>query len=350
MTNFLEGLVLRAAGIPPSAAAPRTMPAADPLEPAATMEEAIEEKPAVLPRRVEAPLPGERIVTRASASPEMPRAPERIVETRERPGPAPLAVPRELEEPPEQSTEVFREERIVETKREVVLPALPIPTPLPPPSVTHIETARAQALPPIPPAHHEEPTPVAREQDEAERNPAPRPAPPPVVVQPLVLDRTRTIVEPVREERVVETTEREVLVTPPPPLPVPPAAIDRIREEPDEQRAELSPLPPMSPREQIRPTAVPREQLRETDEKPPVPRTVVLPPVTPNPSASPLLPAPQTAVPPVSVRIGTIEIHAAAPPPPPPPPVPAAAPPSPADVLSGFDDYARIRRYTPEAW
>jgi hypothetical protein len=350
MTNFLEGLVLRAAGIPPSAAAPRMMPVADPLEPAATLEEVIEEKPAVLPRRVDAPLPRERIVTRESASPEMPRAPERVVETRERPGPAPLVVPRELEEPPEQGTEVFREERIVETQREVVLPAPPLVTPLTSPSVTHIETPRAQPLPPIPPAHREELTPVAREQHEAERSAAPRPAPPPVVVQPLVLDRTRTIVEPVREERVVETTEREVLVTPPPPLPLPPTAVDRIREEPDEPRAELSPLPPMLPREQIRPAAVPREQLRETDEKPPMPRTVVLPPVTPNDSASPLLPAPQSAVPPVSVRIGTIEIHAAAPPPPPPSPVPAVVPPSPADVLSGFDDYARIRRYTPETW
>jgi hypothetical protein len=168
-----------------------------------------------------------------------------------------------------------------------------------------------------------------------------------VVLQPIVLDRTRTIVEPIREERVVET-ERQVVVTPQPPAPL--LLATPQRDETPEPRADVSPAPPLSEPGKSSHPAPPQDFPRPIADEQSPPQTLVLPSITPISATAPLLSSPHPPAPPVSVRIGTIEIRAAVPPPPPPAPSPVAATPPEPDFQSGFDDYVRMRRYTPEAW
>ncbi|HYC90888.1 MAG TPA: hypothetical protein VEO54_16845, partial [Thermoanaerobaculia bacterium] len=246
MTNFLEGLVLRAAGLPPAAApAPRSEPVFE--EPG--IEEIAEEtavapverrRPAGWPGGVPAAAPGaedgaapagedagaprERVVA-APAPPPLPALPaERIVET---------DTTREIER------ELVREESLLE--REVIRETTVTPPPI-------VERERE----PIHVQPLEEPDPAPPAAPEPEPEPQPQPQAPSVVLQPLIIDRTQTVIEPVREERTIIEHERETVVEPaaaetpaPPPViarePIHPAPPLPRREEHAERRTGFSP-------------------------------------------------------------------------------------------------------------
>lgn len=353
MTNFLEGLVLRAAGLPPSAAAaPRSAPVAEPLEAETTLEEVIDETAA--PRMADAPRPETIVRERIAAPPSTPE-PERVVEVREVPvTPEPFRMDgRETEpRPPVDVVPAPPEPEVVTrlVEREVIRESA---APPPEPALTQVEAPRAEMLPPIAPPSREEPVSPPPAAHEA-REEAPR-AEAPVVVQPVIVDRTRTVIEPVREERIVET-ERELVTAPATPQPradAPPQPVSETRAE--VQPRAVSPAPDVETKTVQPRTAaeLPREEQEpeQDDETAPPPQTLVLPQPAPAMAEAPLLEKAEREPPPVTIRIGTIEVRAAAPQPPTPVPAPAPVIQQLPEPAPNFDDYSRIRRYAkPEVW
>ena len=205
------------------------------------------------------------------------------------------------------------------------------------------EVAKAAPRPPetpvapVPVRRLEEPPPRVVEKVAAPPAP-PVPPPVPAVAAPLA---PRPVVQSA-EPAVLETPkQRPVLPQPapvlaePPRVPISPKAVQKV-----EVIAHTEPSRPAEPPkpEPVRPAPPPREA--------PAARVVLAPPPPPEIPAVVEKPQPEAApaAPPVEVRIGTIEIRAAALPPPPQQSLPAparAASPEPV----GFERYARVRGY-----
>lgn len=353
MSDFLQSLVLRAAGLPLTAApVPRMLPAAEPVEMAAeeeTEQPASEHAPIVRER-----VDGERR-TEASRTPPEILAPEgappsvieqfnvvheQAHEVREL-EPPPVEARPIAEAPPSLTSPLLPQiiEREVIREREHAAPrdtpaasmtVQPPPSPIEVPHETIVERELAAA----PSA---ESTALDREQA-------------PVVLQPIVIDQTRTIVEPLREERTVIETRTERVVEP---AVEHPETMDA--QEPERPRAEIEPRVD-SPRIEARaetPQPVERPEMLvepvSEDERPAeaVPRTLVLPQP---PSASEIEEAQLQPEPEVAIHIGTIEIRAAAPPPPAPAPQSVTITRAP-EPPSNFDAYASVRNYVfPDVW
>lgn len=355
MSDFLQSLVLRAAGLPPAATpAPRGASAQEPIE-AGGLEEVAGEIPvgraaaqAAAEPQVRAPQ-GESVDAREmpvlaaprtdATEPTIPRAPEPVLHERRDITPAAMDEHERAPEPGivmhdrETVREVVRESRdrqpIVEHQETI---AQPPPAPLSVPR----ETVAARPAPPAPEA--------------------PRETPEPVLLQPIIVEQTKTIVEPVRERETVVATHTEHTIET--------RAEKRRGESRDETPDAVVPTPrtesvpvigvenTQPPRTaQAAPAPEPRTPTATTSDEP---LTAEPPPVLVQPK--PPEPAPelaQAATPqPTEIHIGTIEIRAAAPPPAPPP---AAPPPvyvtRDAEPQSGFDDYARVRSYAfPDLW
>jgi hypothetical protein len=351
MSDFLQSLVLRAAGLPLTAAPqPRTLPAAEPLELAAEeeVEQPAGETPAVRDRVDRENKPGV-----ALSQPELiePQGASGVIErfnvvheqTHEvlEPEP-PLGDLRPIVEaqsslPPSEPTRTIEREVIREREqpapRESAVPSMTVQPPTPAievPRETVIERDRLAA-----PAAEE--MPPEREQQ-------------PVVLQPIVIDQTRTVVEPLREERTVIETRTERVVEP-----------VAERAEPDELQE------PQPPRTVVVPQiaaaqAEAQPEVPQTSERPEVlveppseserpleavPRMLILPQ---QPAAPALDDAQQQPEPEVAIHIGTIEIRAAAPPPPAPAPQSITITRAP-EPPSNFDAYTSLRNYHfPDVW
>jgi hypothetical protein len=351
MSGYLEGLVLRAAGLPPAHVAPRT--------------------------------------DRASAASDEPLELEQ-----ERA--ASVAPPAAASEPPPVQP---RESRTVIHDREVIVDRRAAP---PPHERLHTETTHETVREREEIREHEieriAPPPAPAQLAQSDAHPQPVSQPRPLLVQPIVIDNSKTIVEQLptpahtaesiaqtQSDRVAERTTTEhhdhhhhaahvidkSTPQPPPPnptypqpiaVPPPPTADRRLptsrqpsqapttHHQPPIARAAQPPTPNHQP-----PTRLANEPATSAEEPaPPVapPRILVLPDLTraaaaalPVAAASRIAAAPEPSL---DVRIGTIEIRAAAPPPPPAPPPPVAPePPQP----SGFDDYVQLRSYAfPDRW
>jgi hypothetical protein len=351
MSDFLQSLVLRAAGLPLTAtAAPRELPPAEPVE-SAPEEESAEVRaspaanaPAAPPvQRVAAesrrpPAPG------AGAPPEVIEQFRRIQErTREviheRDAPPQREVPLPVAPPaPPATTEIVERETIIERESE--------------PEDGEADTPQLVVQPAPPPLEVPRETIVERETAEAPAATEPSEEPRQVVLQPIVLDQTRTIVEPVREEQTVIETHTERVVEPAP------------RHERAEQGDEAEPprtivqpraLAPELPLAETGAEALPAEAPRDTaaaadadEPEAATPRTVVL-----APSRIPQAEQEQREEqqqPELSIHIGTIEIRAAAPPPPP-APAPAQIIQRAPEAPANFDDYTAVRNYIfPDVW
>jgi hypothetical protein len=352
MSDFLQSLVLRAAGLPlTAAAAPRELPSAEPLE-SAPDEESVDVAAAPDAARATpvAPVPAraqeERRATapqaNAGAPPEVIDQFDLIEQTVIHEHDAPVRaeeVPVRIESPaPAATTEIIEREIIVERdaaseRRDAEPPQFvvaPQPAAIEVPRETIVE--REIATEPV----------AAR--DEQERRP--------VVLQPIVLDQTRTIVEPVREERTVVETHTERVLEPAPPQRE--VAIERDESAPP--RALVEPRTNIAPQQTTEADVsdAPREEPRSTPESiartnetaVAQPRTlVVAPPPAPQPEREAREPQPELAI-----HIGTIEIRAAAPPPPPAPAQQTIVQHAP-EPASNFDDYAAVRNYIfPDVW
>ena len=358
MSDFLQSLVLRAAGLPPAATpAPRGASAQAPIE-AGGLEEVAGEIPV---ERAAAQAPAEpqvRAPQRESvdahgmtpmaahgvdaADPTIPRAPEPLLHERRDLAPAAADERERAPEPGivtherEIVREVVRESPESRDRQPIVEHQETIAQPLPAPLSVPRETVAARPAPPAPEA--------------------PRETPEPVLLQPIIVEQTKTIVEPVRERQTVVATHTEHTIET--------RAEERRGESRDETPSAVVPTPrperapvigvenTQPPRTaQAAPAPEPRTPTATTSDEP---LTAEPPPVLVQPK--PPEPAPelaQAAAPqPTEIRIGTIEIRAAAPPPAPPP---AAPPPvyvtRDAEPQSGFDDYARVRSYAfPDLW
>ncbi|HEX6159287.1 MAG TPA: hypothetical protein VF111_03915 [Thermoanaerobaculia bacterium] len=353
MSDFLESLVLRAAGFPLTASAAPRVDSAPPDE-AGEMEPAEEEEqaatrgvwassPPLVPSPVTPAQGGrEAHTTRGEAVEPREAAPDVDTRTVSDDDRAPLqaqpplpVAPRPAAPPPP----IVERETIVEHAPPPERPAIPAaqltPQPAPPP----IELPRERII------EREHETTIRDVAEDA-------PAAPPVILQPIVVDQTRTIVEPTREEHTIIETRTE-----------------RIRDEqpPEtEHETEREAAPP--PRTVVEPRIIEehhheqRAAEKEGDERgtPPQatadaqhesepPRTLVLPPPpAPQPQAEERESAPQ---PELQIHIGTIEIRAASPPPrPAPAPQPVIVPRAP-EAPPNFDDYAAVRGYSfPDVW
>lgn len=350
MSDFLQSLVLRAAGLPPVAAAlPRSMAAAEPFEGEPALEEVSEEVVAVrpdnAPRDVE-PQPAAReretIVERRELV-EPPAVIEKQTFARE-------TVRSEMAPPLEDTQQPEAQPRIITNviEREVIHERQPV--------VEHIEAAPVvQPVPPAIPVSREtlpESQPQtrveAREPTYTERIEETRAEP--VVLQPIVIRETSTTVQPElreRETRIVETRVEQAAIE---------SAGDEGREEPQPPaRVTLEPRRPPQPEtgdieqddEEASVAPAPNRQ-PPTANRQPSPAVLIQPSEpAPPPPLGQQQPANET-----TITIGTIEFRAPQPPPaaPPPPPAPVVVAREP-EWPAGFDDYARVRGYTfPEVW
>ncbi|HEY0140992.1 MAG TPA: hypothetical protein VGF48_08850 [Thermoanaerobaculia bacterium] len=348
MSDFLESLVLRAAGLPLTAtAAPRVDSAPpDETEPLELAQEEEGVATASSPRLVSSdPLPTQGGLE-AHTTPEMVQRHEVLHEvTRDdarevvREDREPLQAQPPLSVIPRSTTaappEIIERETIVEHAPPPESPAIPaaqlIPQPAPPPIELPRETI------------------IEREHETTIRNIAEEtPAAPPVILQPIVVDQTRTIIEPTREEHTTVETRTERIrdeqtietarETTPPQSIIEPRVVeqhhhhDAAREENNER---LDTLPPATQ---------PQAELENQ-----TPHTLVLP--TPPPPSPPEPDTPEQPQREIAIHIGTIEIRAAAPPPPPAPAPPPVVAPRAAEPPSNFDDYTAVRNYIfPDVW
>jgi hypothetical protein len=352
MSDFLQSLVLRAAGLPLTAVPqPRTLPAAEPMEmaPEEEVEPPAGETPAVRERAERERKPDVTLRHPGIIEPE--GAPKSVIEQfsemQERPPearepePPPLGDVRPIVEaqsplPPSEPTRVIEREVLRERERpaprESAGPEMTVQPPVPAIEVPR-ETIVERELVAAP----------AAEETPREREPAP------VMLQPIVIDQTRTIVEPLREERTVVETRTERVVVPP-----------AERPEPDEAQEPQPPRTAVEPRVAAPQAEAPRDAPRAIERpevlvEPPseseraleaVPRTLVLP----QPPVSAAEDAQQQPEPEVAIHIGTIEIRAAAPPPPAPAPRSITITRAP-EPPSNFDAYASLRNYQfPDVW
>ncbi|MEA2464589.1 MAG: hypothetical protein QOJ98_2336, partial [Acidobacteriota bacterium] len=339
MSDFLQGLVLRAAGLPLTAtAAPRELPPAEPVETAPD-----EESTEVTPLQASSapsvlPVQGPVVEARRAAAPEASHAapPEgidrfelvhertrEVIHDRDVPPQAELPAPTAPPAPPV-TTGIIERETIVEhasePERGEAGPSQLIVQPAPPAIEVPRETiVEREAAAPSPAAESPE-------------------APRPVVLQPIVLDQTRTIVEPLREERTIVETHTERIVEPAPRREL---SSEQGETEPARAIVEprvLAPEPQLAAPEADLPVEEPRSTppaAAATSPEAATPRTLVLAP-PPIPEAEQEQREQQQEL---AIHIGTIEIRAAAPPPPPasaPAPVIQRAPAPP----SNFDDYS----------
>jgi hypothetical protein len=353
MSDFLQNLVLRAAGLPmTSTPEPRASPAAEPLELAGEDEAAPVDEPVpaapVRPereRQPEAP-PGRPVVI----EPEKAGVPEDVIKQfgavrepvaiAEEGGDVPVlppqaVTPREERQP---LTVIEREvvrERVVETAGQMK------------------ETPPALVQPAVAPVIVPRETIVERETLAGEPAALDVPeAAPPVVLQPIVVEQTRTVVEPVREERTIVETRVEHAA----PTAVPVDAPEAVEE--------VAPRVVMQPRggatapaqreERDVPVALapptPATNAEVIEHEPPPPHTLVLP-QPPAPQAQQQSASEGARQPEIDIRIGTIEIRAAAPPPPSAPPAPSVNIIRAPEPPSNFDAYTSLRNYHfPDVW
>lgn len=352
MSDFLQSLVLRAAGLPPvTTPSPRVAPAAEPLESDALPEESLEEVApvAAAPRqedRALVPPPrADRVVEPAAAPPAPAGEPpviHELFEIAEEAGEMPPLLPQQRVAPRDDSAPA---PTVIE--REILRETI-----VPPPVETH-ETPMTLAQPPVAPLVVPRETIVERQTETAAEplDAQPAEAAAPVVLQPIVVEQTRTVVEPLREERTVVETRVE-------PAEAPPA----VREEPPAPANERAPRAMLRPREE-RPTAPQREErdipialappASEDDEpagtaaEPAPPHTLVLP----QPPAPPAQQTADDASQPIDIHIGTIEIRGPASPPPPAPAPPSVTITRAPEPPSNFDAYTSLRNYHfPDVW
>ncbi|HEX8620311.1 MAG TPA: hypothetical protein VF911_22210 [Thermoanaerobaculia bacterium] len=352
MSDFLQSLVLRAAGLPLSAAAaPRELPRPEPLESAPDEEssDVAVARDAARERAV-VPLPPRVREAREESIPETTHAaPPEVIEQfnvvreetviHEHEAAAPPVVPPRAESPaPLTRTQVVERETVVEQgaapeQHEEAQPAQFVVAPQKPSIEVPRETVVEREMATQPAAAHE-----AEESR-------------PVVLQPIVLDRTRTVVEPVREEHTVVETHTERVIEPAPR----PDDVAIARAEPAPPRAIVEPRTQIAQQQTTGSdeSDAPREERHDTPaatatHEPAIaqPRTLVLAPL-PAPQQEREAREPQQEL---AIHIGTIEIRAAAPPPPPQPPQQTFIQQAP-EPPSNFDDYAAVRNYAfPDPW
>lgn len=335
MSDFLESLVLRAAGLPLTASpAPRQEVAFE--EEAPPIEIAEEEQPPIAaaqpsieaaPQQIEPPSVFEREVIREETH-EVQR--EQLLRESHEVAAQPVLIPapEPLQAEPTPQTTIIEEhhqhpERAIEThviEERPQLIAQPTPSPIEVPRETLVER------------DHETTTRIEEKTTES-----------PLLLQPIVIDKTRTIVEPTREETtIIETrtdhtaheresieTQRELLQTT-----IDPRITERI-----EQTIETHEVPP-------NPAQPDQQPPRETA----TPRTLIVPPP---PIAQPPTPEhdERSESSNIQIHIGTIEIRAAVPPPPPAPAPPQIIQQRAPEPPPNFDDYAAVRNYIfPDVW
>jgi nicotinate-nucleotide--dimethylbenzimidazole phosphoribosyltransferase len=354
MSDFLQNLVLRAAGLPMIATPePRALPAAEPLELAGEDETVPAEEPIpaapVRPereRQPEAP-PGRPVVI----EPEKAGVPEDVIKQfgvvrepiaiAEEGGDVPVLPPQPVTPREERPAETIVEREIV---RERVVEAAGETQEAPP----------ALVQPAVAPIAVPRETIVERETIAGE--PAALAAPeaaPPVVLQPIVVEQTRTVVEPVREERTIVETRVEHAAAP-----------EEVPVDAPEAVEEAAPRVVMQPRgdatapaqreERDVPVALapptPANQREVMEHEPAPPHTLVLP-QPPIPQAQQQSATEGAQQPEIDIRIGTIEIRGAVPPPPAPPPAPSVNIIRAPEPPSNFDAYTSLRNYHfPDVW
>jgi len=346
MSDFLVNLALRAAGVPAAASLKISAPWNEPQpfrSDTPAMEETSQEQPALNP--MIAPQDARHLTTHPpTALTERTQVAPRATETEAAPASPPAFHP--VPSVPEQIREIQTEHR--EIVREAAL--------VPPLEVR--ETVREREI-------------VREKVVEREvRAEAPPLNERPVVVPPAIQP---PIVAPHDAEPTLRELIREVVVekpTPSPPAMLAPAAPPEVRPPLRKNEAEREPVPemaqekersvPTKPRKNdalelhpAKPSALPlpatpaqkssvvQEERPVPPAVPPVLRPAPLPPVANASEAAPT----QKSEKQVEVKIGTIEIRAAAPPPAPQAPEPVAARNQP---VEGFDDYRAVRQYA--AW
>ena len=345
MSDFLESLVLRAAGLPVTAVAPRMDRgvAGDEAESVEEIEETAGETPSAarpvaaaprdaaraVPAEAERPAIEREVIREERREQQLLREPHEVVER-------PVLIEPQAAAPPPPGPVVEHETTILERQ----------PAPAAAPAEERVsEPPRLVAQPAPKPLEIARETLVEHETTRIEPRPQPEP---PVILQPIVVDQTRTIIEPPREERtIVETrTERirdeHTVETEPetatPQTIVEPRVVERHHHHHVAEGAKGD--EPIAPRPAIH--AHP-----EREAQPPL--ALVLP--TPPPPSQPPPETPEEPPREVAIHIGTIEIRAAAPPPPPAPaPAPVIVPRTP-EPAANFDDYAAVRNYIfPDVW
>jgi len=352
MSDFLQNLVLRAAGLPLTAAPqPRMLPTAEPMEmvPEEEIEQPAGETPAVRDRaererNLDAPLRPPEIIEPEGASKGVIEpfsvVGEQPAEARE---PEPLlAEVRPVVEaksplPPSEPTRIIEREVIREREqpapRHAAAPSMTVQPPAPAIEVPR-ETLVERELGAASPAEE-----TLREREQA-----------PVVLQPIVIDQTRTIVEPVREERTVVETRTEHVVEPAAERPEPEEAQKpqppRTVVEPRDAAVQID-AQPDGPQDLERPEVLVERASESEPALEAVPRTLVLPRQPAAPALEDVQQQPESEV---AIHIGTIEIRAATPPPPAPAPQSITITRAP-EPPSNFDAYASLRNYQfPDVW